>query len=228
MRRGLTAILMGLTLCGAVWLLWPRPTPGIRDLPFSAQAPEGRPLHIVAFGTSLTARALWPDQVAESLSACIGAPVTAARIATAGANSADGLQMIERVIGQNPDLVFVEFAINDADILDGLSPRKSRDMHAAIIRKLRTARPDLAIVLIATNPASGLRGLARPRLDAYYGAYPEIAQSEGTGFLAAYPRWLAKGTGAITDGLHPEPDAEADLMRAPLVTLVAQAYGFDC
>lgn len=165
-----------------------------------------RPAQILAFGTSLTARAPWPEDLGDTLSACLGHPVQMARVAQNGMGSAWALEQLDRVIAARPDLVLVEFAINDADLLDGVSLRRSRAQHADLLAGLRRALPDTRVLLMTMNPVSGpLRHLQRPRLGAYYGMYHELAAAHGAGLADLYPRWQASGPADLPDGLHPAP-----------------------
>ena len=226
-RRGAVWLALLAVLAG-IYIAWPRAVPLPRDVSFSAPLPEDRPLRIAAIGTSLTARALWPDALAIALESCGGGMVELSRLAEAGAHSGQGRVKAETAAEGAPDLVIVEFAINDADLWDGLSLGDSRANHEAIIATLRSASPETAIVLMTTNPLRGIRRLTRPRLAAYYNSYHEMAATLGTGLFDGYARWRAQGTEGIEDGLHPLPAIEAELITQPLVRLIAEGYGLRC
>ena len=222
--------LVGLVLVGAMglWLLGnvrrDQPTPA--DRPFArAQLPD-RPLRIVAFGTSLTVGSFWPERLAADLARCLGHPVTAGRIAKSGAGSDWGLTQVARVLEAQPDIVVVEFAINDADLFGGLSLDTSIARHLQLIGQLTGGEDAPAILLMTTNPvAPGWRSLQRPRLAAYYRSYRALAAQTGSALADLWPRWVAPIGG---DGLHPDPEAEAALALPVLMRMVAERYGRAC
>jgi lysophospholipase L1-like esterase len=200
-----------------------------RPLPPRAVPRDG--LRIVAFGTSLTARAVWPDPLAEALSRCVPGGVTVARVAAPGVNSDWALANLGEVAAARPHLVVAEFAVNDADLADGLWPGRSRFNHRLLVRKLNELDDPPAILLVATAPVSGLaQWLKRPLLPLYQAAYADIAAAEGAGFLNATARWKALNGHAqyLPDGLHPDPAAEAELIAPALASQIAGAFGLAC
>ena len=182
------------------------------------------PVTIVFMGTSLTAGDPWPDRVAALLETCLKHPLRAFRIAQGGATSAWGLDQVDVVIAKAPDLIVLEFAINDADLRRGLSLAESRDNHRSLILQLHQGLPEVPIILMTMNPATGLRRLLRPRLAAYYGLYSDLAEQQAVGLIDLYPRWQARLTIAqdliaqdLIDGVHPSAQS-IDLVIVPVVT----------
>ena len=102
--------------------------------------------------------------------------------------------------------------------------------YRAIIRALRSRHPDIAIVLLTTNPVAGLQRLKRPKLMAYGDIYVQLAAGEGVSLFDGTARWLDEGSGgqALVDGLHPEPGLEARLYARPLAETVARIFGRSC
>ena len=78
-------------------VLWPGRPGGPGDRPVPQIAP---PAHIVAFGTSLTHKEPWTEDLAARLSACLGAPVRVTAIAGPGQGSAWALGHVDRVIAE--------------------------------------------------------------------------------------------------------------------------------
>lgn len=189
------------------------------------------PLSVLAFGTSLTARYDWPEALRIRLATCLDRPVEMAVVAAPGMGSAwaagDGLARVARQ--PPPDLIIAEFAINDADILDGAWLRDSRRQHEAVIAGLRNhLAPGGAILLMTTNPVEGwLRHLQRPRLAAYYRLYEDLAAAHGLGLADMTPRWQAAMAQAplLPDGLHPDQAAARALIVPVLADLIARAAG---
>lgn len=184
-----------------------RPAPEVRDIPMRDPLPDG-PLRIAVFGTSLSAPPqTWPDTLADVLTSCRGYPIAAQRIVGPGKGSAWALGQIARVAETSPDLVLIEFAINDADFRDGVSLETARAQHLRLIEGLHRALPQVPVVLMTMSPAYGPSGWIRPRLAAYYSQYSELAQEERIGLIDIYPRWLSlphRDRGLAEDGLHPD------------------------
>lgn len=165
-------------------------------------------VRIAALGTSLTQRGDWTESLARTLTSCLAHTVAVARHAAAGRDSGWGVAQLGRIISQQPSVVLIEFAINDADVLDGVSLATSRKNHEEMIERLREANPAVVIFLVTTNPVHGPRGWVRPFLAEYYELYRAIARDNAVGLIDLYPVWarsLAEGDPdrLIPDGLHP-------------------------
>lgn len=188
------------------------------------------PMTIAVLGTSLTARGDWPDAVATALGTCLNRRVTVQRFAEAGANSDWGRERIADVIAARPDLVLIEFAVNDADLRDGVSLPDSILNHTAMLRDLGRDLPDARVALMTTSPVFGLRGWLRPRLATYYASYGDVAAGAETGVIDLYARWreLPEPKALFPDGLHPDA-AGATALIAPAVTeAIGKAAGRNC
>ncbi|MCC0070925.1 MAG: SGNH/GDSL hydrolase family protein [Rhodobacteraceae bacterium] len=225
----LTGLLVILVAAVAVFRQAPGPgAPRDRIVPATRPAPEQ--LSVVAFGTSLTARAVWPAELGARLAGCGFAAASVTVRAQPGAGSAAGRDLVGAE-GPGPfNVALIEFAINDADLIDGVSQAASLQNHRAIIRALRSRHPDIAIVLLTTNPVAGLQRLKRPKLMAYGDIYVQLAAGEGVSLFDGTARWLDEGSGgqALVDGLHPEPGLEARLYARPLAETVARIFGRSC
>ena len=173
---------------------------------------------MAAVGTSLTQRGSWAETLARSMASCVEAAVTVERFAAAGRGSDWGVAQLDRIISARPTIVLVEFAINDADVLDGVSLSTSRKNHEEIVDRLRAADPAIAVFLVTTNPVHGPRGWVRPYLTEYYRLYRDIAQTKAVGLIDLYPVWRTALAAddrdrLIPDGLHP---TEAAFTRVAL------------
>lgn len=231
LRSGRVLALTGLLLLAAYLTGF---LPSVPDEPTDialpvADAPLGD-LRIVVFGTSLSARATWPEAVQAKLSACTGHTVTVERIAKPGAGSKWGLSQIAAVLAQKPDLVIMEFAMNDADLIDGLSPGNSRRATRQIVDALRNDDPDLPLLLLSTNPVAGLAKLKRPLLPLYYQSYSAVAADSKTGLFDAYHRWMLHDGWQVElpDGVHPDPEAESGLLALPIADIIAAGFDMSC
>lgn len=210
--RVCTAALCALGL--GVWLLRPS-LPDTPSMPLNSAKLDT----VLVFGTSLSSapRYSWPDDLAAALETCNKTPTQIIRVTQASANSTWGIGAIESVTRAEPDVVILEFAINDADITDGLSLPQSHDTHAAILDRLDADLPDAQFVLMTTNPVSGLNLLKRYRLGAYFRLYSSLAADYGTGLIHMAPHWAGS---TIPDGVHPQnEDASAVMVPHLLATL---------
>ena len=202
----------------------------IRDHIASSRETGDQAPQIVVFGSSLTRRAVWTSMIGPGLVKCGfgGANVTA--LGRAGAGSVAGVALVNAYHPRGLDVAILEYAINDADIIDGLSRHDSMKNHRQIIASLRSVFPGVAIVLMATNPVRGIQRLKRPGLMAYYGDYLTLAKVEGVSFFDGPARWsdFTSSNVATPDGLHPDPEIEAALYGSPLVDMIARLLGQLC
>jgi lysophospholipase L1-like esterase len=204
------------------WTPIDRPLPPVR----SGQ----NALRIVAFGTSLTGGGTWPEDLAPALSRCLGRPVEVTRVAKAGASSAWGLSAVGDVIAAMPDVVLIEFAINDADLRDGLWPSASQARHEEILSSLAAALPEASLALMTMSPAHGPRGWMRPRLAAYYRSYEGLAAAHGIGLIDLYARWLTMPHEKewFPDGLHPDFQRASGVIVPAVTKAIGKASGANC
>lgn len=172
------------------------------------------PLHITFVGTSLTASYNWPRDLNE----CAGRAVSVSRFARAGAASDWGVRQVDAIIARRPDIVFIEFSVNDADLRQRITLRESARNHRQLVRNLRAGLPEVQIVLMTMSPAHGLRRLLRPRLPSYYRLYSDLAKELETGLLNLYPRWqaMAKPAREQRDGLHPSEAMASQVILSAL------------
>ena len=230
MRRPVAALVaVGCALIGAGmvwgWLQGANPSP--RDRAIAAWGVESGG-HIVAFGTSLTAGNGWPDRVQARLAACLGTDIALSRVAEPGQGSAWALIQVPRVVALAPDIVLIEFAINDADLRDGVSRAQSLAQHRALIAALRADLPDAVLVLMTMSPAYRMRGALRPFLPGHYADVAALAVDEDLGLIDLYPRWRSTDLPHPSDGLHPDDAATAQVIDPVLVQALAQGRSETC
>lgn len=225
----LLIVLVGLALAGLVAFALrpsaPGPVEAQHRMPGAVLPPNG-PLRIVTLGTSLTIGSDWHDRLAAELTTCAARPVEIVPVAEAGEGSAWGLQQMDQVIALQPAMVLIEFSINDADILGGVSLATARRNHEAILDALKQAVP----VLMTMSPAFGARGWVRPRLAAHEAQYRTLAEERMIGLIDIAPVWDAALAAApdrrdlMPDGLHPTNEAVARIalpvMRTELGRLI--------
>lgn len=194
-----------------------------------AAARQSEALKIVTFGTSLTVRGGWQEPLRRALSACRDAEVTIINLAKSGMASDWGVTQIDKVLAEKPDIVLVEFAVNDAALDRFLSLAASAANIEAIVTRLKAGESKPAIHVMAMSPVSGLRGWIRPYLAQYEDRHAEIARRLGAGFIDHRPAWAKLSADeiatAIADGTHPDPATAGRVMLPGLMQALA---GADC
>lgn len=234
--RRLVPAAAGLALLAGAVLLWQRgvpsvfPPPGpalIRPVPGFAPGPE-RAVRIAVLGTSLSARGPWPADLAARLGACRPGAVTVTRTARPGAASPWGADRIGAVLAPPegpPDLLLLEFAINDAALARGTGLAASRAVHRRMLAA--AAGAGVPVLLMTMNPAWGINRLERPGLPAYLALYPALARDHGAGLADTVPVWrglpAAERRRLVPDGLHPGPEGMRAVLLPALETVLAPA-----
>jgi len=132
-----------------------------------------------------------------------------------------------------PDIVLIEFTINDADIRDGVWPEQSRENHRVMVAALRKAVPEVSLALVTLNPPLGCRRLTRPFLARYLDLYATLAMEEKLGLIDLDPVWRAaldKGAARklLPDGLHPAPAGVENITIPALLAAVGPAISEAC
>ena len=198
--------------------LWAGALAILTAMPAAASEDE---IVIVALGDSLTAGfGVAAEQAFPArLQAALGDQGVAARVIDAGVSgdtTTDGLARLDRVLGDDLDLVIVELGANDG--LSGLDPDTTHENLDAILARLRERN----IVAVLTGM------LAPPILGAEYGAafnglFPRLAADHD---LVFYPFFLdgvaARPTLNQADGVHPNA-AGVDVIVAGITPYILDA-----
>ena len=179
---------------------------------------------IVVYGTSLTAGGAWVGQMNTWLSAKYPGKITLINSGLSGKNSATGLsQLSTKVLAHNPDIVFIEFAVNDAFLYsDGtpqLSVAQAQANLVAMIDAIQAQNPEVEIILQTMNSVwnspsgSNQSATLRPNLAAYYQMYRDVATARDLMLIDHHPNWVALQTNDpatfqsyIADGVHPNAE----------------------
>lgn len=146
--------------------------------------------------------------------------------ARAGANSCWGVERADEVARARPDVVIIEFAINDAAIHRGVSLGRCEANIGGIVGCLRATKPDIRVYLMVTNPVRGLRAILRPRLARYYELYARLSESLRTGFIDNRSAWqtlpVATLERALPDGVHPTEEFSMSITLEGVVHTIAR------
>lgn len=173
--------------------------------PASSAPALDKELTIVAFGDSLTAGYLLPqDQgFAPKLEAALraqGHDVTVINAGVSGDTTTGGLARLEWTLANGADAVILELGAND--MLRGIDPEISRDNLAKMLAKLKAKKIKVLLAGMRANPTMG-----RDYGEKFEAMYPALAKQYG---VALYPVFLDGVTGNRTqqfpDRLHPNPN----------------------
>ena len=187
----------------------------------------GRPQKIVVYGTSLTEGGQWSNDLSTWLNGLYPGQVTVINSGLSGKASNTALANLpSKVIAHMPDVVFIEFAVNDAftaytsaDPDLGITPEKSQANLNRLIDAILAAKPETEIILQTMNPAwdapNGNKSASkRPHLAAYYEGYRKIAADRHLLLIDHHRNWNRLRTANpvlfqsyIPDGVHPTPAA---------------------
>ena len=169
-------------------------------------------LRILVLGDSLTAgyglapEEAFPVQLEKALQAA-GHDVAVINAGVSGDTTAGGLARLDWALADEPQLVIVELGGNDA--LRGLPPEQTRKNLEAIITRLKERG---IVVLLAGMRAP--RNLGSDYYSKFDDLYPALSARHA---VALYPFFL-DGVATIpdynqTDGIHPNPDGVAVIVR---------------
>lgn len=197
----------------------------------------GQPQTAVVYGTSVTIHGQWANELKAYFDASYPGQVTFFNSARSGRTSPWGLENLqERVIAKRPDLVFIEFAINDAATKHGISLAECRANLDQMVELLRQANPRVAIVLQTMNPAWDSPSVAknfasdRPHLAEYYQVYRDYAHTHDLPLVDNYPVWKKimdeepeRFQQMTPDGIHPHSDASREVAWPAIKLLLDQA-----
>ena len=175
-------------------------------VPFPAAAPDEQlgglrtrlrgkqPVKLAVLGDSISTEAdasavanVWPHQpgyptlVARGLETRCGSKVTLTNLSKGGMDSKWGLTRVANVLAEKPDLLFIAFGMNDAS--GRRTPEEFAKITKQIIAPIRAARPDCAVVLVASMTANSEWVHAAPELYPQYAA--ALAKLTGPGIALA-------------------------------------------
>lgn len=175
---------------------------------------NGESVKFVVYGTSLSANGAWVSQVREILAERYPGRAEWINESGSGKNSDWGLANVDsHVVQHQPDVVFLEFAINDAVARFSCSVEQAEQNLRTIIDKVRDSNRHVQIILQTTNPVFdrpvGHDG-HRKDLAEYYAMVRRVAKDEFLRVADQEKVWkqiLHEGQSRfralVPDGLHP-------------------------
>jgi lysophospholipase L1-like esterase len=178
----------------------------------------GKTQTIVTYGTSLTEQGGWVNQLRAALDKAYPGLATVINSGRSGQWSQWGVSNLEeRVIAKKPDVVFLEFAVNDAVARFGCTVGLARTNLENMVGRILKANPDCEIVLMTMTPADKYpqgHFSHRENIAAYYQMYRDVAKSRTLLLVDNDVNWTAlkaKDPGLfqkyVPDTIHPLPEA---------------------
>ncbi|NQU54135.1 MAG: hypothetical protein HQ522_16530 [Bacteroidetes bacterium] len=197
---------------------------------------NGEKVKIAALGTSLT-EGKWPwfDVMKEWLDQDYPGLVEYHNEGVGASASSyppgkSGLDKVKVIAATSPDVVFIEFAVNDAYEAYNISVAESRANLESMINTLKERNPDVEIILQTMNVVIDMPELnmtestKRADLLQYLGMYREVAKENRLLLIDHYPNWhkFLKEEGrdayvkVVTDGIHPNLDGYRKILLPKL------------
>lgn len=220
----ITLFAMSLSFCGTVQAADSSPT----SAGFVRKLQAGDKQTVVYYGTSLTAAGAWTRLLTNRLKEAYPGQVAVHNSGGPGMHSGWGLQNLnERVIALKPDVVFIEFSINDAVARFNLSPERGKANLEKMIDRIQAAQPGCEIILQIMNPvidkSQGDSGW-RPTLEACQQNYRDVARERGLLLVDHMPAWSRVlendepiFRGYVPDGVHPSEDGWREIVMPELL-----------
>jgi len=157
---------------------------------FVKKLEAGEKQTIVTYGTSLTAVGAWVGQFDVLLEEHFPGKAKVVNGAQGGANSAWGVNSLdEKVLKHKPDVVFIEFAINDSVAKRKVSISKARENLNNIIDRILEQNSKCEIILSTMNVPVGHTGLMRPQIKDYYQMYRDVSKERKFQLIDHYVSW---------------------------------------
>jgi acyl-CoA thioesterase-1 len=199
-----------LLLLALVWLIWPSPYSGVKNLASNGSA-------IIAFGDSLTAGygVAIGDDYPSKLSARSGVAILNAGVS--GDTTEAALARIDdNVLSKSPRIVLVGLGGND--FLRGVPITVTEANLRMIVQKIQGAGG--MVVLL---------GFTFPSITANYGKmYERVAEEEGCLFVPELLEGIMANPSLKSDEIHPNAPGYAlmaERVEEPLAKLIAKANG---
>lgn len=206
--------LLALLMAGCAEPQQNAPVPSEAAMDSATMATPASPGTVLFLGTSLTAGlGLPPEQafpaVIQGRIDSAGLPFRAVNAGVSGETSAAALRRIDWLLRQPFEVLVLETGAND--MLRGTDLDSTRANLDAIIRRVRTARPEATVLLVGM--------MAPPNLGRAYGdrfrrLYPDLAVEHG---LPLVP-FLLQDVGGVAsfnqaDGIHPNAEGQRLVAR---------------
>lgn len=174
----------------------------------------GKKQTVVTYGTSLTAGGAWVEQFSAELNRRYPGLATVINSGKGAMWSKWGVDNLDtRVIGKQPDTVFIEFSINDAYLPYNTSVEQARSNLETMVDRILAANKSCEIILMVMNPPTGRSLKVRPEFEAYNQVYRDVAAQRHLTLIDHYPNWqkILKAdpkqfAAYVPDSIHPNAE----------------------
>lgn len=182
---------------------------------------NGENQKIVVYGTSLSAaKEGWVTMLEDSLNARYSGKAEVVNSAQSAMWSTWGVENLrERVLEQKPNMVIIEFAMNDAYLPYNTSLEAARLNLEYMVFRIRELYPDCSIFIQVMNMPIAEHKVQRPDIELYYDLYRREAKKLNVKLIDHYEYWvpiLRKGEKEfrkyVSDGIHPDIEAQRKLV----------------
>ena len=178
---------------------------------FMKNLQSGQKQTIVTYGTSLTEHGAWVKQLQQALNERFPGLITLINSGKSAMWSQWGVENLgERVVSKKPDVVFIEFSINDAYLPYKTSVEQARTNLTTMINRILAGNAKCEVILMVMNPPVGIHLEQRPRIKLYNQMYRDVARERGLMLIDCYPEWEAILDNSpdlfrryVPDGIHP-------------------------
>lgn len=182
---------------------------------------NGEHQRIVVYGTSLSAvKEGWAAMLEDNLNARYPGKVEVINNAQAAMWSTWGVENLrERVLEQKPDMVIIEFAMNDAYLPYTTSLEAAKLNLEYMVLRVRELYPECSIFIQVMNMPIAEHKTQRPDIELYYKLYRKEAKKLHIKLIDHYEYWISilrKGEEEflkyVPDGIHPNIEAQKELV----------------
>jgi acyl-CoA thioesterase I len=194
------------------------------------QVNSGNQQRIVVYGTSLTALpwSTWAQDMQTAYDAQYPGLVQVINSGSGGKWSGWGVENLDRrVIAKNPDMVIIEFGINDAYLEYETSVELAHANLENMIDRILAAHPKCEIILMTMNPPVDIHLSRRPNIDAYYQMYRDTAKARNLPLIDLHSAWMkilsedrALFDRYVPDGIHPGPEGCATVIAPAILDVL--------
>ena len=210
---------------------WPRWLQAVRlvvvaiALMAGTRVAAAKTLHLVAFGDSLSAGYMLPQNdafptVLEKALRDAGRDVTVANAAVSGDTTSDGLARLDWSIPDDTDGVLLELGAND--MLRGLDPELVRKNLSAMLDRLKERHIPVLLIGMRATPSLG-----RDYVTRFDAIYPDLARTYGVQLYPFFLDGIAEDPALnLQDGMHPNPEGVRKVVAAILPSVEKFLDGF--
>ena len=194
---------------------------GTRNYKLIPDLAAGYNVKVMTIGTSLTDMPYgisWPTELYTAIFPKYQGYMILSNRSISSSNSNSGVVNIEQwLAADNPDVVFIEYAINDAVANDGISIAKMKTNLDFICSKILANNSRAQIILQTMNNPVGSALTDRPNIEQYYQGYRDYAAEKGYLLVDNYPLWKnlydtnpTLWATYVSDKIHPSSEGRAD------------------